>query len=253
MEKDKIIAEFEIPVYDTANNRTAFIFTARLENVSYTENGKTHEEQGWFITTNGEYKFNQLLMIETELGKVLNTHEISNNPINKEEAIELVTPLLIEATKNANLTPYFYPKELSDSNGDLIMPLVEKFEELMLDHWFEENTSCFKDECLIPFIKAEHLFKIVEHIKSLPIDDRELTSFEESIIEAEVSIEKIREEAFYKSFPNETVAQKYFDDYYQKDDCFYTYQIIDEDDNVKLSVVTDVDNNWKVFFVIHNI
>ena len=253
MEKDKIIAEFQIPVYDKANNRTAFIFNARLENISYTDDNGTHGEQGWFITTSGEYDFDYLLLIETELGKKLNTDEISNNPKSKKEAIELVESVLIEATKNKNLIPYFYPKELSNDNGDLIIPLVEKFDELELDEWLQENNHCFKDESLIPLLKMEYLFKLATHIKNLPIENKELTSFEESIMKAEVTVEKIREEEFYKNFPNEVVAQKYFDNYYQKDDCFYTYQIIDEDDNVKLSVVTDNDKNWKVFFVIHNI
>lgn len=253
MEKDKIIAEFQIPVYDEINNRIAFIFNAQLESISYTEGDKTHEEFGWFITTNGDYDFKHLLLIETDLGKVLNTEEISDNPVSKEQAMELVKPILAEATKNERLIPYFYPKELSNDNGDLIIPLVEKFDELDLGDWLKENSYCFKDKCLIPLLKTEYLFKIAAHIKSLPIENRELTSFEESIMEAEVTIEKIREEEFYKNFPNEDVAQIYFDDYSEENDSFYTLHFTDEDDDIKLCVVTDADKNWKIFFVIHNI
>jgi hypothetical protein len=244
----KIKEEIHFPTTHSEQSKTSFIIELRLieENLK-NEYGINEIVEYWDYNCEPQL-LKHVFERETALHEKLNTEGAGS--VNLQTAKEILRKTIDEALVNPRLIPYFFPEELSNENGQISTILVEKYEDYNPEDDLNVEIAYSKQETFIPFLKMEYLFKLAIHVKSFLVNENKevLTFFEEELLVTEFIITKITELEFYKEFPNEQVAQKYFDTTFSENDEYFIYHIRDEEAEIKICVVKSDAEKWKFFF-----
>jgi hypothetical protein len=246
----KIKEEIHFPAIHSTQNRIPFVLNLRLieENLQ-NEYGVDELIEYWEYSCEPQLLKNAFER-ETSLRKKLNPE--GEIPVDFQTAQNILIKTIKEVLTNTKLTPYFYPKELANGNGQISNILLEQFEDFNPEEHLNETIAYTLTETFIPFLKMEYLFKLAIHIKSfLRTEDKEnLSFFEEELLKTEFIIKEITELELYKVFPNEGVAQKYFDTQFSENDSYFIYYIKDEEAEIKICVAENDAGKWKFFFCV---
>lgn len=246
----KIKEEIHFPTLHSAQSSTPFIIELRLIEENLKDDYGIDEIVEYWEYSCAPEQLKIVFERETTLQAKLNQE--GEMPVNIQTAQNILNKTIQKAISNPNLIPYFYPKELSNENGQINNVLLEKFEGFVPVEHLDKTIGYSLKEDFIPFLKMEYLINIAIHIKSFLINDKKevLSFFEEELLETEFTITEITEIESYKEFPNEEVAQKYFDITYGEGDRFFIYHIWDEEEAIKLCIVKSDTEKWKFFFCV---